>query len=64
MAKKENITKKKFVQLSFEFPSSSLTLGKMLNDSTPVIPLKGSNTLCKKVKTNYINFVLDNTKSF
>ncbi len=65
MNKKENIAKKKFIQLSLEFPSrSGLAINKMLNETKPVIPLNGNSPLCQKAKTNYINFVLDNTKSF
>lgn len=72
MTKKEDIKKKELIQLSIEFPScnkmhdtsNGFEIKDYLNCSTPVISLLGNGLLCKKDKTDYINLVLNNTKSF
>lgn len=72
MTKKEDTKKKELIQLSIEFPScnkihdtnNSFEIKSYINCSTPVISLLGNDFLCKKDKSDYINLVLNNTKSF
>lgn len=72
MNKKEDIKKKETIQLSIEFPScnkmhglnSNFKIENYIKCNTPVISLLENDFLSKKTKSNYINLVLNNTKSF
>jgi len=71
MNKKEDINGKELMQLSIEFPSNKLNvfqnddaMKNISKNNTPVINLHRNDSLYNKNKADYINMVLNHTKSF
>ena len=65
--KKNNTTIKEITQLSLEFPKHNYLCSnsnKVLNDNVPVISLYNNHCLSDINKSNYIDLILNNTKSF
>ena len=71
MNKKEDINGKELMQLSIEFPSNKLNvfqnddaMKNISKNNTPVINLHSNDSFYNKNKADYINMVLNHTKSF